>query len=110
MVTITIKRGVKGGNPFMTTHCGKDDMPVDHLLSRDLTGTTNEESVGVFTQDVSVLWFDYGKTRKSFQVAPINFSTDSMEKLEDELQRRVRVVREWVATIDRSEEFSFNLS
>lgn len=80
-------------------------------MSRGLTGTTGEESNGVFTglaKDANIS-MTYGDYEKTFEFPRVFGRT--IEEAASAFRSRVRMVREWVATLpkDHTESVQFDL-
>lgn len=107
--TIRIERGISQGCPFFRIFCdGKNvDSHDMHFLSRQLTGTTGERGNGIFDENTTTIMVAYGDTTQEFIVQALNLLNDPSEKVNAELQRRIANVRNWITSVDRTENFSF---
>jgi hypothetical protein len=105
---ITIERGHGHDGYFLDVQAegvGEDRM---YIISRQLTGCTNETGeMGIF-QDTDVrLWF--GNKEKTFQWEELNLRTDSAQELQRKLSARIAEVKAWIASETYSEEIKINL-
>lgn len=101
---ITIKRGIKDGKFYC--NCGERKFK----LSRKLTNTTSESGGGIFNGNDTQHRFYYGDQSKEFHTfAHLDLTNDSASEIKKELQRRVTLVRAWVASIDYSEIIEFDI-
>lgn len=115
---ITISRGTKQGRNY-TRVVPADGTKELHTYSRELTGTTGERDNGIFSENQGEMnmKFYYGQYDLTIPVVGpssegypyINFRKINRGEIKDLLQRRIKIVREWVSGIDWEESFSFEI-
>jgi hypothetical protein len=107
---VKLIRGIKDGRDFIefwgdTVAYGRSPIGI----SRSLTGTTDEQDIGIFFTARSV-WFRYGAYYKEFLFDDsLSLKSDNLRDLKRKLENRIRIVKEWVNSIDKTETLEFNL-
>lgn len=118
MTIINIRRGIKDGKKFCVfTVGGTECITASELANASdlLTDTFTPEGFGhrgIFTNGSNHdkgchIEFRYGDERKSFVFPVIDFNNQDASTIEKLLRNRLCQVREWVKSIDQTEELEF---
>lgn len=117
-MNFVIKRGIRDGRPFVEFYDDKENIGGDlSSYSRSLTGTTESDPInGIFTggmagaaNPVTEIEFGYGFQKRKFRFVVIDFTVNDVLTIEQKLKERIKLVREWVSSIDRVEELEISL-
>ena len=105
-----IERGIYKGNSYLRIKNDKETI-YRTSVSRELTKVSKESSSGIFTK-LNEETFYYGEFEKTFKYSTdriLNLEKDSAKKIQEELNRRIREIREWIEGIDYKETLEINL-
>lgn len=103
--TIKIERGIKNGRNYIKINGQSGNW---YRISREITRTTHEEGTGIFETLPQKIW--YGEQEKIFtEFKRINYEKDSLKKISEEIKRRVKIIRAWIATLDYEEDITFTV-
>lgn len=73
-----------------------DKKPLDHILSRELTGTTGEKGYGVFEHESVTETFEFGDFKAAITFEGTYNYCWQMEDLAPAIFARIEKVRDWV--------------
>lgn len=105
---ITIERGHGHDGYFLDVQAEGAGLNRMYIISRQLTGCTNEVGgMGIFQDSGTKLWF--GHKAKDFEWEELDLRTDSAQELQRKLSARIAEVKAWIASETYSEEITINL-
>lgn len=104
---IKIEFGIEKGQKFEGVSI--DGKPKNYFeASRELTGSTDESSNGIFSSTSNI---KYGEYIKHFEFdKPLNIFEMSAQEYIAEVLNRAQVVRKWINSIDFKDEIEFEIS
>lgn len=100
---VKMVRGIKNGYGYEKIYLGGKESNL-YEVSRILTNTSSEDGRGVFQPQAR---FKKGDVVKSFEFEPLGeFGSEEFIK---RLQERIKIVREWVKSIDYEKQIVFQV-
>jgi hypothetical protein len=118
-MNIIIKRGVEKGVSFCKFYTNdNDECQIENLASitYGLTGVTYCDLNGILTggqrgaaHQITRCQFKYGYVEKIFEFPLIDFEHDDVLTIEKLVKERIKLVKDWIKSVDWCEELEFNI-